>query len=224
MSARRSAGTSFTLSPVMATMAPWAFHASTMRSFSSGSVRAWTPRPPPSTERRQPPLERRGRPCSWISDAICPSQSPFPWPRRSADDQVPGRQPLDHPAAHHLGLLGGQLAQHGHGPFGPVLLQEARDRVQDHDRTDHRGVLEVAGGRGHRGRHRQNEDHGVGELGSQHADRRWLISLDDLVRPERRQPSRGRLGSQAAVLVGLQRGRHHLGGLEPRSDGSGHLP
>jgi hypothetical protein len=42
MCASRSAGASFTPSPVMATMSPRALRARTMRSLSSGVARAWT--------------------------------------------------------------------------------------------------------------------------------------------------------------------------------------
>ena len=61
MSADRSAGASFTPSPVMATIAPRSWRASTIRSLCSGATRAYTDTS--ATARRQPLSSSASRSC-----------------------------------------------------------------------------------------------------------------------------------------------------------------
>jgi hypothetical protein len=115
MSARRSAGASFTPSPVMATTSPQAWSAWAMRSFCSGATRRAPPRRSPAGRRgrrRLPGARRRAPP------GRCAAR---PWrPRRRRWPVVAGHH--DHPdpdppaAGDRLGDLGPDRVGHPHQP------------------------------------------------------------------------------------------------------------
>ena len=93
-----------------------------------------------------------------------------------------GGQGMDLAVADHPGTGRGKKLQRRHRALGAVFLDEPDCRVQHHDRQDHDRVGQVADQPGNQGGGNEYQDHEVGELGGEHAQRSAPPALANLVR------------------------------------------
>ena len=121
-----------------------------------------------------------------------------------AGHQLAGRHGDDPTFSEDMGLRRGQALECLEGPFRPVLLHEAEDRVHDHDDDDEHGVIQVLilalqhpQSRGDDRRDDQDNHEDVHELTQQDPQRTHPRGLNQLVRPEAGQPLRGLPARQA---------------------------
>ncbi len=97
-----------------------------------------------------------------------------------------------------------------HRALGPILLDEAHERVQDEDRSDGDGVGAFAQGRRDDTRSEEEPDQGALELVGQDHDRRSALASCQLVRAVFGQPPGGVPGGQPlgiAISTGRRRSR-----------------
>ncbi len=137
-----------------------------------------------------------------------------------AGHQFAGRDVRDLAVADDARVRRAEPAQRGHGAFGPVLLDEADHRVQDHDDHDRDGVLRLAHHPGNHRRHQQHDDHEVGELARQHQPRRAAFALGQLVGAVHLEPLPGFAVREPRARLRAQV-RGHFRGLEAVPVGTG---
>jgi hypothetical protein len=89
-----------------------------------------------------------------------------------AGDDLGSRHRNDRPIAEHRRHRSRHRLQRLHGALGTVLLDAADDGVQDDDRDDRHGVVRVADHPRDDGGGEQHQDHEVGELADEDAERR----------------------------------------------------
>ena len=118
--------------------------------------------------------------------------------RDVAGDELAGRDGHDPALAEYVGLRRGEALEGLQGPLGPVLLDEAEDRVHDHDRHDQDRVIEVRefplqGAEDGRNDRRDDEDdhEDVDELGEQDPPRADARRPHEFVGTDSSQPTGG---------------------------------
>jgi hypothetical protein len=122
--------------------------------------------------------------------------------------------------AHHVGLGGRHLAKRRHRRFRAGFLDEAQDRVEQHDGENGQGLVRQRGvaldepeGRGDRSGHEEQEDQHVLELGEEAPPHRRLRLRLELVAAVEGQPLPGLRGAQAGPAVDPERREHGFDGL-----------